>query len=132
MIQSEKSPSGRRNFLRRLLQALAGTAILGMFGITVHAFRIAGGLLLFYIAFEMVFEKRQERHEKSAQRAATEEAIRNLAVFPLAIPLIAGPGAMATMILLTGQAYGWTGILGVHIVMVAVVLMVMALFLAGG
>ena len=74
-----------------------------MFGITIHAFRIAGGLLLFYIAFEMVFEKRQERHEKSARRAATEEVIRSLAVFPLAIPLIAGPGAISATILLSDR-----------------------------
>jgi multiple antibiotic resistance protein len=83
--------------------ALAGTAILTVFGITIHAFRIAGGLLLFYIAFEMVFEKRQERHEKSAQRAVTEDVIRNLAVFPLAIPLIAGPGAISATILLSDR-----------------------------
>lgn len=86
-----------------LLFALAGTAILAMFGITLHAFRIAGGLLLFYIAFEMVFEKRQERHEKSAQRVSTEDVIRRLAVFPLAIPLIAGPGAISVTILLSDR-----------------------------
>src|SRR5688500_9218365 len=53
------------------LFALAGTAILAIFGITIHAFRIAGGLLLFFIAFEMIFEKRHERHERSADRAVT-------------------------------------------------------------
>jgi multiple antibiotic resistance protein len=85
-----------------LLFALAGTAILGVFGITLPAFRIAGGLLLFHIAFEMIFEKRQERHERSAERAVSADHIRNIAIFPLAIPLIAGPGAISATILLAG------------------------------
>jgi multiple antibiotic resistance protein len=84
------------------LFAVAGTAILSVFGITLHAFRIAGGLLLFFIAFEMIFEKRHERHERSADRAVTADRIRNIAVFPLAIPLIAGPGAISATILLSG------------------------------
>ncbi|WP_238858154.1 MarC family protein [Faunimonas pinastri] len=79
--------------------ALAGTAFLEFFGITIHAFRIAGGLLLFTIAFEMIFERRQERHEKSASNV---DRVRSLAVFPLAIPLIAGPGAISATILLAG------------------------------
>ena len=73
-----------------------------VFGITIHAFRIAGGLLLFFIAFEMIFERRQDRKETSAERAVTEDQIRNIAVFPLAIPLIAGPGAISATILLSG------------------------------
>jgi multiple antibiotic resistance protein len=89
-------------FVILVLFAVAGTAILALFGITIHAFRIAGGLLLFHIAFEMIFEKRRERQEKSADRAVTEDQIRNIAVFPLAIPLIAGPGAISATILLSG------------------------------
>jgi multiple antibiotic resistance protein len=81
---------------------VGGTAILNVLGITIHAFRIAGGLLLFYIAFEMIFEKRHERHERSAERAVTADQIRNIAIFPLAIPLIAGPGALSATILLSG------------------------------
>jgi len=85
-----------------LLFAIAGTAILAVFGITIHSFRIAGGLLLFFIAFEMIFERRHDRHEKSAERAVNADRIRHLAVFPLAIPLIAGPGAISATILLSG------------------------------
>jgi multiple antibiotic resistance protein len=85
-----------------VLFAVAGTAILSVFGITIHSFRIAGGLLLFFIAFEMIFERRHQRHEKSAERAVTSDQIRNIAVFPLAIPLIAGPGAISATILLSG------------------------------
>ena len=80
--------------------ALFGIVVLDTMGITIHAFRVAGGLLLFYIAFEMVFEKRQERHEKSSRTAITKDQIANIAAFPLAIPLIAGPGAISATILL--------------------------------
>jgi multiple antibiotic resistance protein len=89
------------------LFALAGAAILGVFGITLPAFRVAGGLLLFYIAFEMVFERRQDRKEKSADAAITKDQIHNIAAFPLAIPLIAGPGAISATVLLSGSFDGW-------------------------
>ena len=89
--------------------ALAGAAILGVFGITLPAFRVAGGLLLFYIAFEMIFERRQDRKEKSADAAITKDHIRNIAAFPLAIPLIAGPGAISGTVLLSGSFSGWAG-----------------------
>jgi len=82
--------------------AITGSAILSTLGISLEAFRIAGGILLFVIAFEMIFEKRQERHEKSAERAVTEDHVASIAVFPLAIPLTAGPGAISATILLAG------------------------------
>ena len=88
------------------LFAIAGTAILALFGISLAAFRVAGGLLLFVIAFEMIFERRQERHEKSAERAITRDMIRNIAAFPLAIPLIAGPGAISATLLLSASFTG--------------------------
>jgi multiple antibiotic resistance protein len=84
------------------LFALAGAAILSIFGITLPAFRVAGGFLLFYIAFEMIFEKRQDRKEKTADMAVTKDLIRNIAAFPLAIPLISGPGAISATVLLSG------------------------------
>lgn len=85
------------------LFAIAGAQIMALFGITIGAFRVAGGVLLFWIAFEMIFERRQERHEKSAELAITRDHIRNIAAFPLAIPLIAGPGAISATILLAGS-----------------------------
>lgn len=97
--------------------AVAGTAILSVFGITLPAFRVAGGLLLFYIAFEMVFERRQERKERSADKAITIDHIRNIAAFPLAIPLIAGPGAISATVLLSGTFSGPVG----HLVLVAII-----------
>jgi multiple antibiotic resistance protein len=87
---------------------LAGTALIGdqllrQLAITLPAFRIAGGLLLFSIASEMVFGVRIERQSKDAEQAI-EEQVRNIAAFPLAIPLMAGPGALTATVLLAGQA----------------------------
>lgn len=89
------------------LFAIAGASILSVFGITLPAFRVAGGFLLFFIAFEMVFEKRQDRKEKISDVAITRDHIHNLAAFPLAIPLIAGPGAISATVLLSGSFQGW-------------------------
>jgi multiple antibiotic resistance protein len=83
--------------------ALFGAGVLGILGISIGAFRIAGGLLLFWISFEMVFEKRQERKERTSRAAITIDHIRNIAVFPLALPLIAGPGAISATVLLAGS-----------------------------
>lgn len=106
MARAERRQIAMRATLTALgilvLFATAGAAILAVLGITLPAFRIAGGLLLFHIAFEMIFEKRQQRHERSAERAVTADQIRDIAVFPLAIPLIAGPGAISATILLSG------------------------------
>jgi len=95
-------------FVILVLFALAGTTILSLFGITLPAFRIAGGLLLFVIAFEMIFEKRAERHERATTRLTADE-MSHLAVFPLAIPLLAGPGAISATILLAGRMPGFPG-----------------------
>jgi multiple antibiotic resistance protein len=107
-----------------VLFALAGTAILGVFGITLPAFRVAGGLLLFFISFEMIFEQRQDRKEKSATVAITRDMIHNIAAFPLAIPLIAGPGAISATVLLSGSFRGWPA----QLALVAIILL--CLFIA--
>ncbi|WP_179380526.1 MarC family protein [Jannaschia marina] len=103
--------------------ALLGESILNFLGISMPAFRIAGGLLLFLTALEMLFEKRQPKREGRA-----EEPTSDPSVFPLALPLIAGPGAIATMILLTDGAspLGAAQAIGV---MVAVIAVVFAFFL---
>jgi len=101
--------------------ALFGASILGALGISMGAFRIAGGLMLFAIAFEMIFEKRNERKEKTTGDAITKDHIHNLAVFPLAIPLIAGPGAISATVLISGAVEGWIGKLQL-IAVIAVVL----------
>jgi len=93
--------------------ALAGDWLLRQLGISLSAFRIAGGLLLFSIASEMVFGWRGERETRTAEQAI-EEHVRNIAAFPLAIPLLAGPGALTASVLLASQADArplWLGIL---------------------
>lgn len=85
---------------------LGGEVLLRLLGVGLPAFRISGGLLLFWIAFEMVFERRNERKQHTADIAITEDHIRNVAAFPLAIPLMAGPGAITAVILLAGRADG--------------------------
>lgn len=109
------------------LFALAGRSVLGVLGITVPAFRVAGGLLLFAIAFEMVFAKRSERKERSAEVAVTKDMMHDLAAFPLAIPLIAGPGAISATIILSGafaDAGGRAALVGIIFVCLAAVLAV--------
>ncbi|MEO1676551.1 MAG: MarC family protein [Pseudomonadota bacterium] len=114
------------------LFGLAGEAVLSFVGISMPAFRIAGGLLLFLTALDMLFERRTERRQKNAQE---EENRPDPSVFPLAIPLIAGPGAIASMILLAGGAPEGgvlIHLLTVHGVMAVVVAMVLALALVAG
>ncbi len=102
--------------------ALIGDWLLRELGITLPAFRIAGGLLLFAVAFEMVLGLRLQRSAKDAEQAV-EEHVHHIAAFPLAIPLMAGPGAITATILLAGQAAGRPQSLAV---LLAVVVAVMA------
>jgi multiple antibiotic resistance protein len=111
-----------------LVFGLAGNLFLETLGISLPAFRIAGGLLLFLIAVDMLFERRTERREG---RAHEEE--HDPSVFPLATPLIAGPGAMATMILLnTGPSATWLTKIEICAIMGFNVLLVLALFQMAG
>jgi multiple antibiotic resistance protein len=98
---------------------LGGELLLRLLGVGIPAFRISGGLLLFWIAFEMVFERRNERKQHTADVAITEDHIRNVAAFPLAIPLMAGPGAITATILLAGRADGAPIYLGFLITLIA-------------
>lgn len=107
-----------------------GDTVLSIAGISMPAFRVAGGALLFLTALDMLFEKRTKRRKDQGE---TADQADDPSVFPLAIPLIAGPGAIATMILLAGQKPDdWPWILAMHGVMVAVLLVTFILFLAAG
>jgi multiple antibiotic resistance protein len=111
--------------------ALLGASLLGSLGISMGAFRIAGGLLLFWIAFEMVFERRQERKEKTSQAAVTIDHIHNIAVFPLALPLIAGPGAISATVLLAGTLSGaWDRLLLIGVLALSMGLVLAMLLIA--
>jgi multiple antibiotic resistance protein len=86
--------------------ALIGNWLLRQLGIGIPAFQIAGGLLLFGVSYQMIFGDRPHREAREADKATSEHA-SDVAVFPLAIPMMAGPGAIATTLLLTGDAgYG--------------------------
>ena len=91
-----------------LAAGLGGAKLLDLLGISLSAFRIAGGLLLLSAAAEMVFDRRGERLKATAEQAITVDHVKNIAAFPLAIPLMAGPGAITAMILLAGRADGRT------------------------
>lgn len=77
--------------------ALAGKPFLNALGISMDGLRVAGGIMLFIIALEMVFEKRTERKQESAEKL--DEYFEDISVFPVALPLLAGPGAIATIML---------------------------------
>jgi multiple antibiotic resistance protein len=103
-----------------------GEALLGFIGISMPAFRIAGGVLLFLTALEMLFQKRQARREDNATEVETHD---DPSVFPLAMPLIVGPGAITTIILLAGQANGAADLAAVAAVMFTVLASVFVAFL---
>ena len=84
---------------------LFGNAILDAMNISMDSFRIIGGLFLIVIAFQMVFDQRQTRRQSTADTAIDDETIKSIAIFPLSIPLIAGPGAMATSLLISKEIY---------------------------
>ncbi len=104
-----------------------GETILAFIGISMPAFQIGGGILLFLTALDMLFDRRTARREGHA------DVVEDPSVFPLAMPLIAGPGALAAMILLINDAgRDWAGIIAVNAIMVGVVALCFVLFLAAG
>ena len=105
-----------------------GEAVLGFIGISMPAFRIAGGVLLFLTALDMLFERRQTRRQGSAEEGADPD--HDPSVFPLALPLIVGPGAITTIILLAGQARGPAEFAAVAGVLAANLVIVFVAFLA--
>jgi len=114
---------------------LAGSALIGdwllrALSITLPAFRIAGGLLLFSIASEMVFGVRTARQTMTAEQAL-DEHVRNIAAFPLAIPLMAGPGAITATVLLAGRSDGHVTRLGILLAVVLIVILACLVVFAG-
>lgn len=95
---------------------LVGDALLTGIGITIPAFRIAGGVLLFLTALDMLFERRTKRRENQSEEDKDRD---DPSIFPMAIPLIAGPGSITTVILIASQHEGYVGLLESFVVMVA-------------
>jgi len=108
--------------------ALLGEPLLRALGIELASFRIAGGIMLFAIALDMVFEKRTERREERASQVVQED----VSVFPMAIPMIAGPGSIASAMLLTARANGTVESIIVLAAMTTVILLTMASLLIAG
>ena len=116
--------------------ALFGEALLSGLGIELASFRIAGGIMLFLIALEMVFEKRTERREGRAEeinRRAAEHPLEpeDVSVFPMAIPMIAGPGSIATVMLVTSRNHGLALVVVLAALLTVLALMLAALLAAG-
>ncbi|WBU64171.1 MarC family protein [Paracoccus aerodenitrificans] len=109
------------------LFGLAGENILSGIGISLPAFQIAGGILLFLTALDMLFERRTERREGQSADSDLDPS-----VFPLATPLLAGPGALATMILLVGENQTALHTIMIHLVMLSVLGVAMVLFMLAG
>ncbi len=115
-----------------LVFAVFGEDLLGALGISLDAFRVAGGIMLFLIALDMVFEKRTERRENRAQDVKDNPEHEDISIFPMAIPMIAGPGSIASVMLLMAKSNGLTESLIVLSALGAMlVLTLISLLLAG-
>jgi len=112
--------------------ALFGEALLKGLGISLASFRIAGGIMLFLIALEMVFEKRTERREDRAAKVASDPEAEDVSIFPMAMPMIAGPGSIASVMLLMSRNSGLERSLVVLGAMVTILLLTLAALLAAG
>ncbi len=119
-----------------LIFALFGQQLLGALHIELNSFRIAGGLMLFFIAFDMVFEKRTQRREERAEKIAAQSGdgpeIEDVSVFPMAMPMLAGPGAIAAVMLLMNEAEGLSQSLEVLAALAAVLVITAAALVAAG
>lgn len=111
---------------------LFGEQLLGALGISLDSFRIAGGIMLFLIALEMVFDKRTERREARAQEIIETPEVEDVSVFPMAMPMIAGPGSIATIMLLMSKNEGLDRSLAIFAALAAVLMLTLLALLAAG
>jgi multiple antibiotic resistance protein len=140
-LTSDASAVQRRSMAVRAI-LIAGAILLGfaMFGedllralhISLDAFKIAGGIMLFLIALEMVFEKRTQRREDRAQQVIEDPEVEDVAAFPMAMPMIAGPGSIASVMLLMSQNSGLTSAFVVLGALATVLAVTLAALLAAG
>jgi multiple antibiotic resistance protein len=115
-----------------LIFGLFGEQLLAALGISLDSFRIAGGIMLFLIALEMVFEKRTERREARAQVIIETPEVEDVSVFPMAMPMIAGPGSIATLMLLMSKNEGLNASLTIFAALGAVLALTALALLAAG
>lgn len=115
-----------------LFFALLGRPMLHALGISLASFRIAGGIMLFFIAIDMVFERRTERREKRAEAIERTPEIEDISVFPMAMPMIAGPGSIASAMLWVSRAEGAANVAVVLAAITAVMILTLITLLAAG
>ena len=115
-----------------LVFALFGEQLLAALHIELDSFRTAGGIMLFLIALDMVFEKRTQRREARAEKVRETPEIEDVSVFPMAMPMLAGPGAIASVMLLAGSADGIEEALVVLAALLAVLVLTLLALLAAG
>ena len=140
-LSSGASPANRRAMaIRAVLVAAAilfafaafGEVLLKSLGISLDSFRIAGGIMLFLIALEMVFEKRTERREDRAAKVAATPEVEDVSIFPMARPMIAGPGSIASVMLLMSRNHGLEPIAVVLAALATILALTLAALLAAG
>lgn len=112
--------------------ALFGEDLLRALHVSLDAFRIAGGIMLFLIALEMVFEKRTQRREDRAQKIIDTPEVEDVAAFPMAMPMIAGPGSIASVMLMMSQSRGTGQTLIVLGALATILLVTLAALIAAG
>ncbi|HZF44465.1 MAG TPA: MarC family protein [Sphingomonadaceae bacterium] len=115
-----------------LFFAAFGEDLLRAIGVSLDAFRVAGGIMLFLIGLDMVFEKRTERREKRAEEINESTEVEDVSVFPMAIPMIAGPGSIATVMLISSRTEGLQASLVVFAALFLALLATLAALLAAG
>ncbi len=115
-----------------LIFALFGEKLLAALHIELNSFRIAGGIMLFLIALDMVFEKRTQRREERAQKIIETPEIEDVSIFPMAMPMIAGPGSIASVMLLMSQNEGLENATVIISALAAVLLLTLIALLAAG
>ncbi len=114
-----------------VLFAFGGRPVLNLLGISISAFRIAGGVLLFYLAVEMIFGREERKKQDFANQAVSRDHISNIAAFPLAIPLLAGPGSITATILLAERAENdWPLLFALAVVIAAIMAIAFFAFLS--
>lgn len=114
------------------LFALLGEQLLHALGISLDAFRIAGGITLFLVALEMIFGRNTQRREEEVRGAGSSDVQEDISVFPMAIPMIAGPGSIASAMLLTSRGPGWGERFVVLAALAVVLILVLVLLLVAG
>ena len=125
--------TGLTAFIILLVLWIFGSQILQLMGISINSFRIVGGMFLMIIAYQMVFLQRQQSREETAEKAIDNEALSSLATFPLAIPLIAGPGAITIIVLLSEKSGDSINshLVGFSPIFIIILLTILSLWISG-